>query len=746
MRSRVLYAVSLVVALAGMSWAASEGPPMNTPAEVEWNAGKGTLSLRYNGTEILNATIKARKIGGGARRLAVNMESTEVLGDKVEQRLKFVLAKPQDGVELVLRGAVTGSDEAFPAETRSAAQKRFSYVRNSVGLSHNLRNNAVYDRHWDWVLVGPADGRTRIKPAVQEKGRIAFSWESRGRDLEIVFRPLFYQKYKNLKHYQPWTYKPWKDSVTGWCSWSAYGSAFNEKELDAIVDVMASKGLGDFGYRYIQIDDTYQTAWSIPEGWLTWNDKFPGGPEHAVKKIRSGGFEAGIWVYATIDEQADRVADEHPDWFVHDASGNVLKKPGRHKRYGINAANEEALDQFIRPTYRGFKRQGFQYVKLDGLRHMLYSWYHRALDHFEEMNTTPDEVYRKYFRAIRDELSRETFILSCYGILPESIGIADGCRLSSDGFGPSTLQQYNSWNGVVWRSDPDHCDILPRQDAGDITMQTFAVKNAPWDTIVRPTIVSMGGGILMLSDRAEVYRDDKNLEGVKRSSPVMFTVPGQLYDVDSARSDNLVTTKRTDIKRSGAAKGGPLAIEADKSLDVCSWWLLEIDRPFEHWNVLARFNWNRAELPETEIKFSDLGLPAGREHMIYEFWSQKFLGMATGTFTVPAQGKNNGVQVFAIREVRAHPWLISTSRHISQGGVDLVDVRWNNKKKILSGKSSVVKGDPYAMIVHVPEGFRIKTAEAGNENVETKNLGRVVAVRMTPSVTKTVNWKITFDE
>ena len=44
-------------------------------------------------------------------------------------------------------------------------------------------------------------------------------------------------------------------------------------------------------------------------------------------------------------------------------------------------------------------------------------------------------------------------------MLPEVIGLADGCRLGGHGFGPVTLQQYNSWNGVVWHNDPDHCDV-----------------------------------------------------------------------------------------------------------------------------------------------------------------------------------------------------------------------------------------------------------------------------------------------
>ena len=138
-------------------------PPPNAPATVEWNAKAGRLSLRYHGAVILDATVSA-EAGNAAAEAEVKLDPTEPTGEKVEQRLKFTLAKPQEGVKLVLRGTATGSDEAFPAETSGAAQKRFPLVRNSVGLSRNLRNNALYDRRWDWLLVGPDDGATRIQP------------------------------------------------------------------------------------------------------------------------------------------------------------------------------------------------------------------------------------------------------------------------------------------------------------------------------------------------------------------------------------------------------------------------------------------------------------------------------------------------------------------------------------------------------------------------------------------------------
>jgi hypothetical protein len=184
------------------------------------------------------------------------------------------------------------------------------------------------------------------------------------------------------------------------------------------------------------------------------------------------------------------------------------------------------------------------------------------------------------------------------------------------------------------------------------------------------------------------------------------------------------------------------------------WWLQEINRPFDHWSVLARIQWGEKEkdkhvyhfkgAPEQEVKFADLGLLEDREYLVFEFWTQTFLGKSKGSFTAPAQDTNNGLQVFAIREARTHPWIISTSRHISQGGIDLLYVKWNDRNNTLSGSSSVVKDDPYMMTIYAPEGFRLNAAEADREDVETENLSHTAVFRMIPSSTRTVKWKIAF--
>ncbi|MEI7908081.1 MAG: alpha-galactosidase [Verrucomicrobiota bacterium] len=727
----------LVLAAGAAGQPTAVAPPANAPAEVKWDAGVGKLTLRYHGGVILDATVRAADAAentvGGSTAIKLEQPPATVEKDKVEQRLRFTLAEPKDGVKLVVSGSVTGSEEAFPTETTGEAQQRFPLVRNSVGLSRNLRNNAVYDRRWDWLLAGPADGTTHLLPKPAQGQGIPFAWESRPSAgsgpaiVELVFRPRFYQKHRNVEKFEPWTYQVWKGPVTGYCTWWAYKYDFTQKTLDALTDVFAQKKLPDFGYKYIQLDDTYQTGnGSCPQNWLTWNQKFPGGAEYALNKIKSAGMAGGIWVHRVHRPNDLHVADigkQHPDWFVHKPDGSLFMDGGF---YILNTRNKEAIDGMVRPIYRELRKQGWGYVKIDGAGDLLGCYKSKQCeDHFKKIGSTPEESLRDWDRVAREELGKGTYILNCWGVNTGLcvVGLADGCRLAGDGFQPETLANNSSYEGVVWRNDPDHCDILGSWLMDEkASMPVFGSKvPVPVRTVVRPAICSIAGSVLMVSDKVEVYQDDVNLEGMKRSAPVLPTVPGQIYD-PGHQSD--------------------------------TWWLQEIDRPFDHWSVLSRIQWAQKRekewvfdlkgVPQQEVKFADLGLEADREYVVFEFWTQKFLGKAKGSFSAPAMDGNNGMQVFAIREAREYPWVLSTTRHISQGGVCLLDEKWDKASNILSGKSAVVAGDPYVLTVHLPAGFKLKAAEVNGEKAETASQAETASLRIVPAATKTLEWKMVF--
>ncbi len=706
------------------------GDPPNAGSKLDWNETAGRLSLYYDGKVIFEGHVTG------------NAKVSEAVESK---RGALAQTVTLTGQALRLDGVVTASEDAVAAETRQSAQQKFPLIRTTIGgPSRNWRNDAIYDRTRDWMLAGAA----RIKAQSSN----SFAFMCAGDSITLNFKPQFYRRHKNITHFRPWTYQVRRDSITGWCSWWAYMKDFRQSDLEQLLAIWKEKRFGDYGYRFIQIDDAYQgggdkghralpAAQGLcgnPGTWLQWrDDKFPGGMTGYVAAVKSAGFAPGVWVAASYGDMD--VASQHPEWLVRDAKGQPGVGPWIG--YAIDASNDAALDALLRPTYRGFKNAGFSYVKIDTLRHYLYDNLHHSVGPLAQRGLTPADVFRKYLGAARQELGRDTFILSCWGVLPESVGLADACRIGGDGYGPVTMQQYNSWNGIVWRNDPDHCDVYPKFKPANLgnAAQASVGEAAPSETIIRPALASIAGCLLLLSDKPAVYQNDANLAGLRAAAPVLFSVPGQLYDFDESKSRNLVKLKRTSIT-SGA---NPAPIDADQFGPVCQWWLNEFDRPFEHWNVLHRLNWSTAPAEKATVSFADLGLDPGKTYVVYEFWSRQALGTFRGQVELPGI-KPMGLHSFAIREKQDHPQVVSTSRHLSQGAVDLMSLEWSGNK--LHGRSRVIAGDRYELVIHVPAGYTMRAASFGDQIAATASQGEFTRVAFTPASTGEVNWAISFGQ
>ncbi len=745
MKFSIGYAVCLIGLFFGQTASVAlptENIPPNTSVVVRHDSEENTVTFIYAGGTVFR--------GKSSPVFSVS-EKTNKTGDMIEQQ---ILLKSIDGSPLLLTGMVTAGPEALAAETRGTAQQKFPMVRTSHGLSHNLRNNAVYSRNADWMIEWPHDG-TRITPVEKTGQNTNFEIKSSGKDIKIIFRPRYYQKHKNINNYQPWTYSVRKDSISGWCSWWAYKRGFNQLHLETLLDVWQTKNLDDYGYRFIQIDDGYQGAADAnrkisdkamrtyiggrPETWLNWRKNlFPNGKAGYVQTVRNAGFEPGVWLGCFFTDL--EIAQQHPDWFVRGKDGSPYIGPW--VTYAIDTTNPEAAEALVKPTYKGIADTGFSYVKIDQLRHYLYDNIHLNTEYCQKRGVKPADLYRSYLQIARKELGPDTFILSCWGVLPESVGIADACRIGGDGYGPVTMQQYNSWNGIVWRNDPDHCDIYPTFKPAEVgnVRKVEKIQAANNDTIIRPALASIAGCMLMLSDRPEVYRDDRNLVGARKSAPVLFSVPGQLYDFDEVKTDRLKTMSRLDIK-SGS---GISPIDGDQFGKVCPWWLNEFSLTFENWNVLHRLNWSDNKTQQTTVLFADLGLDASKEYLVYEFWTDTLVGVCKKSFTAKAQLPMQ-LDSFAIRPLLPRPQIISTSRHLSQGAVDLIDVEWNGKDQ-LSGSSRVITDNEYTITLHVPDGFKVTNVKITGLTQKIQIDGRLAKLRFTPRSTGTVQWAIQFEK
>lgn len=115
----------------------------------------------------------------------------------------------------------------------------------------------------------------------------------------------------------------------------------------------------------------------------------------------------------------------------------------------------------------------------------------------------------------------------------------------------------------------------------------------------------------------------------------------------------------------------------------------------------------------------DLGLDKDA-YLVYEYWTDTFYGEVADklTVTLPAFGS----AVLSFRKKTGKLQLVSTSRHLTQGAAELLQV--HSAPNVLSGVSKVVKDDPYTVRAYDPK------------------TGRLLEKTFLPKETGTLSWEI----
>ncbi|MFC2128338.1 hypothetical protein ACFLRR_00540 [Bacteroidota bacterium] len=691
--TRLLAVVFLLIS-PFFAFAQKDAPP-NKATDIQYR--KGELYVIYEGKIILSGKFK---------KDPENIKFLNVIDDK-DGKLDQVLIFKREGNSgpLVFEGKIFGSEESFPCEA-DRDKKGLSIVRNSFGLSTSLLNRAVYDRKRDWVVSVDYYPNTIIKPLSSNEEENEFKVNITGNEIHLRFRPRYYQIHKGLKYFEPWTYKIWDKPVVGWCSWFAFWNNVTEGDIVRTAEVI-SNVLKPYGYEYLQIDDGYQSGTGLPELWLNSNEKFSSGLKNLADYIKSKGLKPGIWTNTAFKQQ--EYADKNKKYFVLDEKGKVPSEPW--VGISVDGSVKEAVDTLVRPIYKGLRDMGWEYFKVDALRHLRYEGYNRHYRHFEKKNIDRVDAYRTYLKAIREEIGRDYFMMGCWGIRPELIGIIDGCRIGGDGYSFAGLSQYNSFNNVVWRNDPDHIELSPKE-AYRSSMAT-----------------SLTGSLFMLTDKPDVYKT-KLVDPALRSAPVLFTMPGQIYEVEPSRIQAL---DQVDKQISG---GGERPFDASLT-PKCHLFLLELNRNYENWIVLGRTG---GDFPE--LKFNELGLDQEKEYLVFEFWSKKYMGTFSQKFVPGNINPDFNCQLFCIRERLQHPQLIATNRHVSCGGFDIDNLKWEDNS--ISGSSKLVGNDDYIIYLTEPEGYEFNQLLSSGEVVNNVKNGLVREITLRADKNRQVDWLIKY--
>ncbi len=579
-------------------------------------------------------------------------------------------------------GVIHASEDSFACDDRPD-----SPLGASFGNATSSLYNGVYDRKTDWLLT--LSGNAKI--VSEGRGTYRFSTEG---PCKVTLKRHYYRDHLG---YFLWSKDQplWPAPVAGWSSWAAYGQGVDENKVKEAAGFFA-QNLKDYGYSVIQIDDGYQRVLQNTDSpkpleepfahfWTVPNTRFPSGLQSMASTISSLKLTPGIWVGDYLP-----LGLKHAEGYVTDPAGKPHKGPW--VGYAVNGLDAAAREEAYIETIRELHAMGWRYFKIDTLRHVLYDNYRKAPGYWKARNQSMEEAYRKILAETKKTVG-DSYLLACWGTLPELAGIPNGCRIGED-VGPDFdsmrrtakyIAQFGYLNDVIWRNDPDYmCFRVPIEQA-----QAWATMNF------------LAGGQIMVSDPISDY-DDARVDALRRVGPPILSKP---LSVISHRPD-------PELMLLNAEKGG------------------------EHWMVAARFAWE--PVASRTVSSASLGLEPDRQYLAFDFWKSRFLGTVSGSvsFDTLPQG---ACQVLCFRPLENHPQVLGDDRHLSQGAYELNDLHWNGTT--LSGAFTGGPGRKWNLFLHVPAGWQVSAAATG---LGTKIDGEVLTLTF-PESKSPQNWKVKFE-
>ncbi len=424
--------------------------------------------------------------------------------------------------------------------------------------------------------------------------------------------------------------------------------------------------------------------------------------------VRAKGLVPGVWLAPYVVAPA-ATTNEHPEWFLRDGQGRLAVAfggqsygwfPKNNCRSGVlDPCQPAAMDAWYKPWWHKVSETwNYDFIKADGLT--------EALEAFRRSTNGGGVVgYRQALRLARDIVGPDKFINASWGVPPpvEAIGLVNGSRTGGDtghaGHAAGVIVRWNFLNNICWWSDPDASANLYKAPV------ELARLNAQARVLT--------GQQFITDDRwTEVPPATRRVW--QQSFPNLDIRPANLYE-----------------------------IRGDNAYDLFD---LRVARPWGNWDVVGLFNYGR-EAATRDLALARLPLEAAQVH-VYEFWTSRYVGLFARGATLPRKLKGMDAEVFAVVPARDdRPVLLSTSRHLTQGALELLDVQWQPDAAgaggVVSGVSArLVQGDPYEL-VFVAGRWQppVVLAPAGGA---VRPDGQVVRVRFTPAQSGSVAWSLRF--
>ena len=484
--------------------------------------------------------------------------------------------------------------------------------------------------------------------------------------------------------------------INGYCTWysNPHGGAADEESIIQLAET-AAKELKPFGFSFVQIDDKWQDGKERngparrfyrvkPDG------PYPHGIRPVAEKLHSLGLTTGLWFLPFASDWQDPEFKDKQDWFVKRRAGGLFETDWGNTCLDLT---HPAVTNYLAGLVKTIHSWGVSYFKMDGLwtgsaTEQIYvnDGFHE--DHmgsnalFHDPKKTNIEAMRSGLKLLREAAGPDVFFSGCnlsqnMRSLAGSLGLVDSMRIGPD-------------NGQGWR---DYHQEIGQNASGSII-------TGP----VRGTRLYFLHGRMWWNDPDPCY--------VRASIPLnhaqLITSWVALSGQFNLNSDWLagLASERLNVLRRTMPAHHATARPVDYFESILpSIWLVTTNSSASRRDVLGLFNWDSHER-QIACGAGKAGLDPHKTYHAFDFWSGAPLPDFTNGFVFDVPGES--CRVVAVRVAESHPVLASTSRHVTQGIIDVADERWSSAGNRLTALSQIVANDPYEL--------RVAGLRDGNKN------------------------------
>lgn len=315
------------------------------------------------------------------------------------------------------------------------------------------------------------------------------------------------------------------------------------------------------------------------------------------------------------------------------------------------------------------------------------------------------EDVREGMKAIRSAVGNDTFIHKfCCGQYFDYLGLSDRVRTGNDMVG------LGDWPGLMG---------VARQLAGNYMLHQKFWINDPDPLYVggRDYVHNYGTGPIPADPAIE--NEVRMRLQLQMTTGGFVTIGENMDDLDAERIHLLTLVLPTYGQ---AAR--PLDMFMNSTPEEYD---LPVKADWDSWHVLILQNWNSRD-SEYAVNFSEIGLDSKKTYLVYRFWDQRFLGEYRGGVSFKVGAKQG--QSYAIREARSYPWVLSTDMNLTQGGVELKSVRYDEASGQLSGTANRAPGAEGKIVVYVPQGYKVGLATGAVETQQISSGAKVVKLQV----------------